>query len=232
MSSLYEVIVEDIEQKIKDGELKENDKMYSERSLATRFKVSRTVVREAMGVLREKGLIKTEPGRGAFITIPNFDSVAESIHSIMKYHNASIEDILEARTEMEIVIVKKALESVNKNNNESKMKRIKEIYRLMTDAESIEAYIKLDEEFHREIACISDNKIFEFLIDVFIEATQNVLFKITHFFPDSISSANEHHLSLIQAIDNSEEDRAINIIKEHMQIINEEIKELKKNKYI
>ena len=67
-SRLYELIIEQIQNRIMEGKLRPGDKLLSERELAEQFGVSRTAVREAVKALREKGLVKIQPGRGTFIT--------------------------------------------------------------------------------------------------------------------------------------------------------------------
>ncbi len=55
---------------IRAGELRPGDKLPSEPSLATRFGVARSVLREAISQLRYDGLIEARQGVGAFIADP------------------------------------------------------------------------------------------------------------------------------------------------------------------
>ncbi len=66
-SRLYEQIVQQIEESILKGTLKEGDQLPAERELAQQFGVSRTAVREAIKALHEKGFVDAFPGRGTFI---------------------------------------------------------------------------------------------------------------------------------------------------------------------
>jgi GntR family transcriptional regulator, transcriptional repressor for pyruvate dehydrogenase complex len=54
---IYEEIVEQIRQLIKDGELNPGDRLLSERELCERLQVSRASVREALSALEIMGLI-------------------------------------------------------------------------------------------------------------------------------------------------------------------------------
>ena len=65
-SRLYEQIVQQIEDSILKGQLKEGEQLPAERELAQQFGVSRTAVREAVKTLREKGLVEAYAGRGTF----------------------------------------------------------------------------------------------------------------------------------------------------------------------
>ena len=50
--------------RIQSGELKENDKLPSERILASQYDVSRNVIRESIKMLVEKNLVINIPGKG------------------------------------------------------------------------------------------------------------------------------------------------------------------------
>ncbi len=58
---------------IADGLLKPGDPLPSEREFCEKFGISRTTVREALRELRLQGLIRTLPGRGAFVAPPQLD---------------------------------------------------------------------------------------------------------------------------------------------------------------
>ena len=74
-SRLYEQIVQQIEDSIHKGALKEGEQLPAERELALQFGVSRTAVREAVKALREKGLVEAFPGKGTFVTSATSRSV-------------------------------------------------------------------------------------------------------------------------------------------------------------
>ena len=60
---LYMQVSDSLIKKIQEGILQENMKL-SERKLAVEYQVSRTVIREAIKLLNEKGLVRTEYGKG------------------------------------------------------------------------------------------------------------------------------------------------------------------------
>jgi len=57
---------------IESGELNPGDRLPPERALMEKYRVSRTVVREAIASLRSSGRIDTQQGRGAFVLAPPF----------------------------------------------------------------------------------------------------------------------------------------------------------------
>lgn len=63
----YMRVADDIESRIKSGELRPGARLLSERDLAGYYGVAFHTVRRAMAVLRERGLIETVHGRGTFV---------------------------------------------------------------------------------------------------------------------------------------------------------------------
>src|SRR5271169_5467008 len=101
-SRLYELIVQQIEESILSGALKEGDQLPAERELAQQFGVSRTAVREAVKTLREKGLVEAYPGRGTFITNGNARSIQQTRDRMIRsgqaegtVHLTEVREILE-----------------------------------------------------------------------------------------------------------------------------------------
>ncbi|MDY7075666.1 MAG: GntR family transcriptional regulator [Chloroflexota bacterium] len=65
---LYLQLKDSLASQIAEGLLQAGDVLPSERQLCEEFDVSRTTVREALRELNLQGLIRTVPGRGAFVT--------------------------------------------------------------------------------------------------------------------------------------------------------------------
>jgi GntR family transcriptional repressor for pyruvate dehydrogenase complex len=101
-SRLYEQIVQQIEDSILEGTLKPGDQLPAERDLAQKFGVSRTAVREAVKVLREKGLVEAYSGRGTFIRNATSQAIRQSFDLMTRIgqadgsaHLAEVRAILE-----------------------------------------------------------------------------------------------------------------------------------------
>lgn len=227
--SLYTEIALDLENQINNDEIKEGQKLPSERELSIKHGVSRNVVREAISVLREKGLVKVHAGKGAYATKPNPIMITDSLERVMMHHNTSIEEILEVREELEKVIIKKVIRAAT----EEDIEQMYAIYQLMEEKKrNIEEFTKLDIELHKIFAKSTNNPIYQLLLNSFIDMTQKVLFQITIMFPKSIKIAQEQHLGLIQAIEERNEQTAEELIIAHMGIIRSEIKTLRKENLI
>jgi DNA-binding FadR family transcriptional regulator len=64
---LAEVVVDDLARQIVGGQHAENDVLPNEPALCEQFGMSRTVVREALKMLEERGLVRVEQGRGTTV---------------------------------------------------------------------------------------------------------------------------------------------------------------------
>ncbi|WP_226781266.1 GntR family transcriptional regulator [Oceaniglobus trochenteri] len=79
-----EQIARDIEARIISGEVAQGARL-DESALAERYGVSRTPVREALGLLNATGLIRHEPRRGVFVRQPGAAELLEMFEVMAEY---------------------------------------------------------------------------------------------------------------------------------------------------
>lgn len=94
-----EAIYNQIYPKIVSGELKPGDRLPSERELAEMFQRSRPVVREALRMLQQDGLLETSVGSagGAVIRGISLKSVEEPLKNLVAMGAINLEELLEYR---------------------------------------------------------------------------------------------------------------------------------------
>lgn len=101
---MFEPIVEQLLQIISSGEISVGDFFPSERAFSERFGVSRTVVREAIHVLEQKGYVTSGKGKKRkLLRTQPFDNEFTVI--VDQLERAKIEDLLDARTYLDDIIV-------------------------------------------------------------------------------------------------------------------------------
>lgn len=105
---LYEHVVEQIQELIKNGTLAPGDQLLPERQLAEKLEVSRSAVREALSALSRMGLIEITPGSGAYVKEASIESLIEPLAAIMLRETRNVFHLLEARRILETGIVKVA----------------------------------------------------------------------------------------------------------------------------
>ncbi|MDD2361514.1 MAG: GntR family transcriptional regulator [Oscillospiraceae bacterium] len=67
MSLKYEKIYQDILSDIRNGVLKENDKVATEHQIMNKYKVSRITAQKSLNKLASNGYVERKPGRGTFV---------------------------------------------------------------------------------------------------------------------------------------------------------------------
>lgn len=80
----YQQLVDKIEMDIKFGKIKPNDKLPSENEICRKYKTSRTTVRQALNVLRDKKVIYTVHGKGSFLRLPE---ISDELSQVVKFGN-------------------------------------------------------------------------------------------------------------------------------------------------
>jgi GntR family transcriptional repressor for pyruvate dehydrogenase complex len=222
---LYEDIVKKIEKQIHNGDYCDGEKLPSQRELAIQYDVSRNVVREAIGSLREKGFIVVKPGKGVYVKKPDNTIVAETLKRVLQNNDSTSEDLLEVREELEVSITRKAVQKATPDNIEF----LKGIYQRMEEKKHhINQFVEEDANFHMALAEATQNRIFLMFISSFYELTEKSLFALTRLTPYSTIEAQKHHLQLIRAIELKDEQLAVQTMKEHIDLLRKEVSLCKK----
>lgn len=100
VNSLVDKIAADLQEQIGEGKLKPGERLPSERSLCSVFKVGRTTIREALKTLVVRGLV-TRQGRGVVIADPELVPFAAADLAGLAAHT-SIRQLFEVRKLMEV----------------------------------------------------------------------------------------------------------------------------------
>lgn len=106
----YEAVVDGILELVETRGLRSGQALPTERELADVFGVSRNVLRQAFGVLEERGMLRTIRGSGRYLRgSSGSDDPAETV-SRSSMEVASIADVLEARRVLEVEVAALACE--------------------------------------------------------------------------------------------------------------------------
>jgi GntR family transcriptional repressor for pyruvate dehydrogenase complex len=153
---LYEYVSEEIEKAIREKQILPGEKLPSENDLAEQFEVSRTIIREALKVLRERRLITVQDGKGAFVLAPTPE---ESTKALSRYierldNRESHEMLFEVRLMIEPELAYLAAKRAEKSH----IDRLNKCMRKLKSArENPEKWIETDLEFHKIIAKATRN---------------------------------------------------------------------------
>lgn len=215
---LYESVIEQIMNLIKNNKLKPGDKLPPERELAEKLSISRGSLREAFRVLESRGLIKSKPGGGRYIREIRKNGHNSTENIISSLEKSSILELLEAREMFEVKIAKIAAqkatpedielieEALNKINEEEELKHGKET--------------ESDTEFHLAIASASHNFVFVNIIKLHLDLlkeTRGKTWKIT----GRREKQYQEHQAILQAIKEHNAKKAGETMLKHLKNVRE-----------
>ena len=222
-SRLYEQIVQQIEESILKGALKEGSQLPAERDLAQQFGVSRTAVRESIKALQEKGLVDAFPGRGTFVTNGTSNSMRRSLDRIIKSGDpdgwaylAEVREILEP----EIA----ALAAVRANDQD--LATMREASSVMDNAElDPAAFIEADLDFHLALAEAAANPIVLSLIDSIVGLLREQRLRIFRV-EGGPERGQHHHKHILEAIERHDPQGARAAMQAHLLQVREDSRNL------
>jgi GntR family transcriptional repressor for pyruvate dehydrogenase complex len=224
-ANLYEQIADTLEQAIvhSDDSIK---KLPSEQELSSRFNVSRTVIREALKVLKERGLIQPRNGDGSYISRPKTDTVSSAVNRLVRMDNISNEDLHGIRIILETAAVRLAAIHAKPEDFE----QLEHVLRQMSvHPLTAEKRIQADSEFHITIARASGNKLLELFVEVMTMLLREYMIK-GFPGPASIKLVINYHKRIFEAIKNRNPEDAEDAMRSHLTSARENVKVYEKKK--
>lgn len=220
---LYEDIVIDLQDQIETGKLLEGEKLPSERMMVESYGVSRNVVREALKVLSEKGMIEIKPGKGAYVNIIDNEQLFKKLELAVLSSKSTLLEILEVREMIEKGIIIKAVERATKKD----IQNLRGIYdKMQTRLATQVNFAGEDAIFHEALAKCTGNKMLEVLVKTFYTITDKKLFLVSQLYAQKVIAAQQEHRAIIEAIEENDMRKGLDAISSHMQGIREALEGL------
>ena len=204
--SLTEKIYHNLRSDILTGIFKDKEEL-KENTIAKRYGVSRTPVREAIRQLALEGLVDTIPNKGAFV------------HSI---HQKDVNDAYAMRSLLEGLAARWAVANITKEQLEE-MEEILYMSEYHRKKENWEQVYKCDNKFHDLLYAASGSYLLEHTLSTLHEYVQKVRkFVLTDEERAKISF--EEHGEILNAIRNKQADEAEKLAVRHMEKAVERLK--------
>jgi GntR family transcriptional regulator, transcriptional repressor for pyruvate dehydrogenase complex len=158
---LPEVVADALQQEILSAGLKQGERLPTEPELAERYRVSRTVVREAARLLVQRGLVTVRPGRGMTVAEVDGRFIAEQYGLLIRLSEGTFTQLLELRLVLEVEIA--ALAAARRTPEQ--VVALQESNRRLVQARgSREAFLTADLAFHELMAEASGNPFFPLVV--------------------------------------------------------------------
>ncbi len=211
-ATLDETIADKLEEIILRDSAQVEQKLPSEQSLAISFGVSRTVIREALKLLKARGLITSQNGVGSSIRKPDPSSVTDAIKRIIHLENINSMCIFEARAALETMAARLAAEKATPADCDV----LEEINQKMEACkEDIEKRVQADIQFHQKFAEIAGNP----LISLFIESLSPMLAPLltqNMHIPHSNEDGIIYHKHIIAALRTGDVAKVEDAVRSHI----------------
>lgn len=213
-SRLYEQIVQQVEDSIMSGQLKQGDQLPAERELALRFGVSRTAVREAVKSLREKGLVEAYTGRGTFVTNGTSQAIRQSLDLMVRINQQDgASHLAELRQVLEPGIAALAATRIEEQLLSTMREAVQAMDRGLHDPD---AYIEADLDFHLALAEAAGNPLVLSLLDSIVGLLREQRSRI--FNVDGGPERGQfHHKRILDAVERRDAEAARETMQAHLE---------------
>jgi DNA-binding FadR family transcriptional regulator len=156
-----------IEAAIVDGRLSSGERLPSERVMQSQFGTGRGVVREALKILKQKGLIEVRKGAkgGAYVRELDVGNVSESLALFLKQHPVDPEKLIEFRETMDRTITKLGLAHGTLKEKEELLEEAMRLEVLLREDEpDLLVTSELDRRLNVMLARMARNPLFEWVM--------------------------------------------------------------------
>lgn len=213
---LYESILEDIITKIKTGDLAEGERL-SERGLAEKYGVSRTVARDALKVLDEKKYMETHPGKGHYVKRPDGNDFCGKLTNIIVNSTIPYKNVLEARELIETSMADMITERATKKD----VDELSDLFNRMQGAmDDRVAYNELDRQFHIRLMSCAQNE----MLLVFVRTLNDTINRDSFMWDrETREQAQREHQDMLQALAARDSEKIKRSFKNHIHCIEEHI---------
>ncbi len=139
----------------------------SERELQIHFGTGRGVIREALRILKQKGLLEVKKGRnGAFVKQAEVKDISESLSLFLKQKDISAEQMIEFRENIDQMIGKTAIVRADEQERNELLQKALELKNLVSQPGTpIGGIGEYDKRLNILLARMSKNPIFEWIME-------------------------------------------------------------------
>jgi GntR family transcriptional repressor for pyruvate dehydrogenase complex len=209
--SIPEVVLEEIQRLIAEGELRPGDRLPSETELAERFGVGRSSIREAMRVLHLLGVIEVIQGKGTFVRQPSILPLMIDWSRIVQM--GVIAEVMEARQFIEVLLAQLAAERATEEDIEALRAALE---RCRASASSLEADAQAGVNFHLALADAAHNQVlalmYRTIYDLYLDTARR-----TRITPEVAQDRLRDHERIFQAVVDRNPEAAARAMKEHLE---------------
>lgn len=156
-----------IEAAIVDGRLSPGERLPSERDMQSQFGTGRGVVREAIKILKQKGLLEVKKGAkgGAYVRQLDVGNVSESLALFLKQQPVEPEKLIEFRETLDRTITQLAIAHAPQREKDELLKEALRLEAMLREDEpDLIATSEMDRHLNLTLARMARNPLFEWVM--------------------------------------------------------------------
>lgn len=208
---------------IADGEYPPGMSLPSENKMAEEFGVSRIVIREAAQLLRNKGVVEIQQGRGTFVRPLHAwnQTDPQVLLALLRAGRLGslAQDLVEIRKMLEVEAAGLAAARANEEDIESLRTSLDEMQKTV---DQTTAYVRVEHQFHIQIWQAARNTLLEYLLNSFSEVFRKVKEQV---YDNNWEDPNRHHRALLAAIKRHDSDAARTAMEADISEFQDEIRQ-------
>ncbi len=225
MKRIYQSVIEQFVDLIRNGKLSYGEKLPSERTLADMFGVSRPSIREAFSAMEIIGLIDVRPGEGAFLTELNIAPFINTIAPLLLNKRGMEYDLLEFRKMLELEAVDLAIDRSGTEGFDILLKPLAKMKESLDEMDPGLGALA-DIEFHKELLMLSGNYVLlkaaecvSFILEDSVRFNREVILKD----PGNAKTLLEQHVEIYEALCKKDHLKAGYLMEEHLDFVKRSI---------
>jgi GntR family transcriptional repressor for pyruvate dehydrogenase complex len=213
--NLSDQVAEQMQELIVQGRLRPGERLPSERELADRFGVSRTVIREAVRSLMAKGLLEVHSGSGMIVGTPTASSIADHFSLLLRLNSEGdpLEYIFDVRHVLEVEIAGRAARQATAADIEAMEYHLQQ---MADNLEDLEQAAAADVAFHAALAQATQNPLFAILLDSISEIMLEVR-RLGFTLSGAPQMILEEHERILQSVKRGDVDASQAAMSEHLK---------------
>ena len=211
--NLYEQIADSMEEMIFEGGI-DDMRLPTEFELAEKYEVSRSVIREALKILNERGLVSMRAGDGTYVNIPKSEAISRVLGRVMRFNRVSDDKI----TKVRLLLETKTAEEAAINATDEDIALLEELNKQMElHHDNLEIRVNRDCEFHTAIAKISRNELLEFMVESLTELLKEYIKERIALNTGGSEGGIKYHKKIIKAIKEHDVKKSKTLMKGHIE---------------
>lgn len=210
-------VVEDLVDAIVSGRLAPGDLLPPEGPLSEQFGVSRTVIRESVKRVEEKGLVSIERGRGTQVRPTSSWNILDRVvlTALIKHDDSLgvLDELSVVRAQLESVM---AAEAARRRADEQLARLDDALQRMRETVDDSAAFRRADIEFHDVVMEISGNRLAESIARILMERALESWRYHGIDVPDAFTMTLNEHAAIHAAIAEQDPIRAQEAMNVHI----------------